>query len=303
LPRHRTFRAAAACALLIAATGTLAGAATTAVSAPAGGTLFVANTDTARVELYPAEQPKAAPTGSITQGVLSPYNLAVDASGTLYVQNGNNTITEYPRGTTSPSKTLQVTSPSGTGVFVAVGPDGTVYSANRGVDEIYEFADGSTQITGILGLPSPDKPSSVAVSSANNVYIGYSKSTVPGAAGVWVFPGGQSPGHDLGITLTYGGGLGLDPDGNLLAGDAGTQMIAIYKPGASKPFRKISTAPYAPYQFAFDAGGKHLYVVGGKPSAVLVYDYATGAPAWTVQQGLSGVGFSLGVAFDPAAKL
>jgi hypothetical protein len=44
--------------------------------------------------------------GVISSGISDPYNLAVDATSTLYVQNNNNTVTEYPKGHSQPIKTL-----------------------------------------------------------------------------------------------------------------------------------------------------------------------------------------------------
>jgi hypothetical protein len=44
---------------------------------------------------------------TITSGIDSTRGAAVDANGTLYVANeDNSTVTEYPEGTTSPSVTI-----------------------------------------------------------------------------------------------------------------------------------------------------------------------------------------------------
>jgi hypothetical protein len=87
-----------------------------------------------------------------------------------------------------------------------------------------------------------------------------------------------------------------------LAGDAAAQTIGVYKPGATKPFRTIETAPCAPYQFNFDRAGKNLYVACGTPAGIEIFDYATGSPNGTVSQGLSGFGYTLGVTLDAASK-
>ncbi len=105
--------------------------------------LFVANNATSKIIIYPADVHDPRPIGSISSGVYRPYNLAVDQKGTLHVQNGNNTITEYHSGQTVISKTL--TEP---GIYTAgsltVGSDGTVYAVVAAYGgrpaEVLEFA-------------------------------------------------------------------------------------------------------------------------------------------------------------------
>jgi len=112
-------------------TNSIAPAVPLSEKAPTAGDLFVSNFYDAEILIYPANQQNPEPTGTITDGVSDPYNLAVDQAGTLYVQNNNNTITEYPEGASEPSKTL--TEPKvgyGTGICVTVGTDGTSSGAS-----------------------------------------------------------------------------------------------------------------------------------------------------------------------------
>jgi DNA-binding beta-propeller fold protein YncE len=288
----------AATGLLLVATVVGASAATT-LRTSSGGTLFVADSYPGRVVMYPAGVANPAPTGTILKGVYSPYNLALDSAGTLYVQNGDNTIAEYPRGATKPSRVLQLYLPSGVETFVAVGPDGSVYAAARGIIAIY--APGSTGITGLLQVPAGSRgyPAlSVCVSPANDVYAIYSRGTQTNEAGVWLFPGAQPPGHDLGITLNYGGSIALDPAGKLLVGDVGLGAINVYNARSGKQLRTIATAPFEPYQVTVDPAGTYLYVAGGTAPGVGAFTYATGAAAWSVTQGLREPGFTMGVAVD-----
>jgi DNA-binding beta-propeller fold protein YncE len=113
---------------------------------------------------------------------------------------------------------------------------------------------------------------------------------------------GSTKGHDLGITVALSGGLAVDSNNDLLVGDQGNSVIDIFKHGAKTPFRAIDTSPAYPYQFALDRGNKYLYVVSGTPAEVYIYDYATGALAWTVTQGLPGAsGYAEGVALRPVS--
>jgi hypothetical protein len=91
--------------------------------------LFAGNNAASKILIYQADVQKPRPIGTITDGVSNPYNLAVDQHGTLYVQNGNNTITEYNKGQKIVSKTLsEPGGSSDTPTALAVGNDGTVYA-------------------------------------------------------------------------------------------------------------------------------------------------------------------------------
>jgi hypothetical protein len=264
-----------------------------------GGKLFVSNFYASEIVIYPAHVQDPSPIGTISNSVSNPYNLAVDRAGTLYVQNNNNTITEYPKGSTSPSKTL--TEPKdgyGTGICVTVGDDGTVYAADHLAGQVYEFKNGGTTPSITLNV---SEAFGLALDSKNNLYVGWSSSSSGGPGHVMKFKPGATTGHDLGITVKYSGGLAVDKHDNLLVGDQGNLVIDIFKRGASTPFRTIDTSPAYPYQFAFDRAEQYVYLVSGTPAEVYVYGYASGSLAWTVTQGLSPSGYAEGVALSPAA--
>lgn len=264
-------------------------------------TLFVANFEAMDVLLYPAGKNNPPPSGTISQGLTNSYNLAVDRAGTLYVQGNNNTITEFPKGSRKPSKVLNEPPAGpyklGTGVCVAVGTDGTVYATDLYGSELFEFAGGAKSPTTTIDI---SHPFGLALDSKNNLYVDYTYSPSGYDARVMKFAPGQIKGSDLGIQVKLIGGLNVDSSDNLLVGDQGNEVIDIFKPGATRPFRTIATAPNYPYQFAFDRSEGRLYLVSGHP-AVYVYDYATGKLLWTDTQGLSPSGSADGVALSPAA--
>jgi hypothetical protein len=267
--------------------------------AASGGKLFVSNFYASEIVIYPAHVENPVPIGTITTGISYPYNLAVDRAGTLYVQNNNNTVTEYPKGATAPSKTL--TEPKvgyGTGICVTVGNDGTVYAADHLAGQVYEFKSGGTTPSTTLHV---SEAFGLALDSKNNLYVGWSNSSSGAAGHVMKFKSGATTGRDLGITVKYSGGLAVDKHDDLLVGDQGNNVIDIFKRHASTPFRTIDTSPAYPYQFAFDRVERYLYLVSGTPAEVYVYDYATGVLAWTVTQGLSPSGYAEGVALRPEA--
>ena len=109
-------------------------------------TLFVSDLDGDQIRIYsPRDLKHEVQIGSITQGIDSPNNIAVDKRGTLYVaNNGNNTVTEYRFGQTSPRVTLsnQISHPNG----IAVDSQGTLYVTSGQLSAAYvlEFPKGST---------------------------------------------------------------------------------------------------------------------------------------------------------------
>jgi hypothetical protein len=264
------------------------------------GLLYVDNFYPMTIEVYRSGVSNPAPLYTISKGLSNSYNLAVDRAGTLYVEGNNNTITEFPKGKTSPSKVLHEPAIGyGTGVFVVVGDEGTVYSVDHYNSVIYEFAHGSRKPTSSISIPHPI---GIALDRENDLYTDYL--LADGNYGVMKFKPGQTTGHDLGIQLATPGGIGFDKDDNLLLGDEGpAPAIYIYKKGAKTPFRQIDTAPSYPYQFAFDRTQEHLYLVGFAEGAppVTVYDYATGSVDWTVTQGFNSQDYATGVALSPAA--
>jgi len=264
-----------------------------------GALLYVSDFYASKILVYPAAKKNPEPTGSISASVSYPYNLAVDTAGTLYVQNNNDTVTEYPKGTSTPSKTLdEPTTGVGTGICITVGSDGTVYTVDHYAGQVYEFKDGSTNPTTTIDLT---EAFGVALDSKNNLYVGWASNSSGGPGHVMKYKPGSTKGKDLDITVEYSGGLAVDAEDNLLVGDQGNRVIDIFKPGADTPFRTISTSPAAPYQFAFDKKDKYLYLVSGSPAEVYVYDYKSGKLKWTDTQGMNGSeGYAEGVALSPA---
>lgn len=251
--------------------------------------LLVADYPSSTVLIYPAGVRHPAPIGKISDGVLNPYNIAVDQHGTLYVQNGNNTITEYRKDQKTVSKTLTEAGAKLTCTSLTVGSDGTVYSADYG--EVFEFAGGSTTPTMTLSVPYAV---GLALDSKNNLFVSWNHGVMYDN-GVFKF----KPGSDVKksrLSGIYAGSLAVDSHDNLLvaAGD-----IFIFKPGSKTSFRQIRTGHFPTSQFALDSGGKRLYTVLNGTPPVYGYDYATGKLEWTVKKGLFPI--VTGVALQPAS--
>jgi serine/threonine-protein kinase len=102
---------------------------------------------------------------SITNGVSNPLGIAIDKNGTLYVSNYPASITEYPKGATSPSKTITgggLTNPFG----MAVDKQGNLFIADFGALQVFELPAGGSSVTP-LNLSGLSSPVGVAVDKKN----------------------------------------------------------------------------------------------------------------------------------------
>lgn len=176
--------------------------------------------------------------------------LAIDASGTLYVGNqSSQTITEYPRNSTNPSKVL-------TGVYtpwnVIVGKDGTVYVANVGGSDqgsVMEYLNGSTTpnltITNFGGFFG--EPFGMALDASNNLYVAFNP-LGNNEARVFRFAPGSTQGTDLGLQIppnhtVYG--LALGQKGHLFIASPNQPGIYEFRLPATTLYRTIGASTLA----------------------------------------------------------
>jgi sugar lactone lactonase YvrE len=176
------------------------------------------------------------PSSNQLQGVSDPSQLAIDAQGTLYVANaqtdasGAGSIAIYPRGVTSPARTL--TTGLNTTEGVAVDSAGTVYASNKYLASIviYPKDQSVPRATIRKNLVGPD---GLAVDKAGNLYIADSsaedvlkltpKSKVPQSL------------HLKKLLRPYG--VALDSKGNLYVSNmmGALSTVAEYAPGSTAP--------------------------------------------------------------------
>ncbi|HEY2473240.1 MAG TPA: hypothetical protein VGI19_00420 [Candidatus Cybelea sp.] len=179
------------------------------------------------------------PTGRLT-GVSSPVQIAVDSSGMVYVANsqvdpsGAGSITEYPRGQTSPIRTLTSGLYSTSGV--AVDASGTVYASNKflGSIEIFPRGKSNPSATITANLTGPD---SLAVDKAGDLFIADSS-----ANDVLKLPHGSKMPRSLHLSgLFRPTGVAVDGHGTLYVGnlDGAASNVAVFPAGAQSPSRTL----------------------------------------------------------------
>lgn len=257
------------------------------------GQLYVGDQTNQRVAIF--SQKSGAPTGQITDAIAGPDGLYIDPSGTLYVCNfGAGTVTEYPKGQVTHSKTLTGTiGPK----YVVAGRDGTVYVSDFGngsKSNLYEYAHGSTTPT--TTIPFATYPAGVALDTHNKLYVAYNDSTNNDVE-VLKFTPGSINGRNLGIHLKYSnaGGLTFDNKGDLLLDDQSMAAVDIFPPGAKTPSQQIKGFSLA-YQIALNHRDTHLFVSDPFGASVAEVAYPSGKPIRTFSSGLSG---AFGVATSP----
>lgn len=258
--------------------------------------LFVADQPSQSVYIFPQKGKNPAPIGQITQGIAAPTGLFVDRHGTLYVCNfGAGTVTVYPKGDLSPSKTL--TQAGNAPIDVVVGKDGTAYVSdfNSGLDgHVFEYAPNSTTPTKTISLTG--YPEGLALDHSNNLYVAYQKTSNAGT--VLKFKPGSTRGRDLGLAITLVGGATVDSQNNLLVVDQSNPEphVDVFPPGATQPSQMIGGFALA-LDIALNHSDGHLYVTQNQNPAV-VYDvsYPSGTILQQITNSLEAV---YGVATSP----
>lgn len=265
------------CVALIVAgcTGSAGSPGTPALSMPASVApkkeklVYVTDYTASVVLIYKQGDTGAGPIGEITTGISNPQGDAVDKSGTLYVANqGNNTVTEYPAGSSSPSVTLStdISQP----IDVSVDSTGIVYVSEGRADAILEFKPGSTSPNATVTLTHP---SDVTNAKNDELYVTYNASSTGRVAKCKPL---ATTCKDLGISVGLAQGIAIDLHGNLLVGDYYGQVIDIYKRGATVPFRTITTTEEEPAKLALSTTDATLYQADPANFAVELYNYAAG---------------------------
>ncbi|MBV9102710.1 MAG: hypothetical protein JO060_03915, partial [Candidatus Eremiobacteraeota bacterium] len=177
--------------------------------------------------------------GSITNGIDSPGQEWVDASGNLYVSNSQN-VTEYAPGSSSPSFTYS-------GMLVAphdVTTDvrGNVYVADAFAFFVAEYRQKSNTILASC-IPGEVEIQSVAVDDKGDVFLAYFG---PTSGHIIEYRGGLTgcQGTILGVTLDYPGGMAFDENNNLLI-CAGSSVEVVKPPyiAVSRAFGRGYQAP------------------------------------------------------------
>ena len=241
--------------------------------------LFVADGNSG-VLLYNPRVPNSAPTGSITTGVNAPSQVAVDSAKALYVVNsGNNTVTVYPKGATSPSLTITggLSSPYG----VTVDSKGNVFVSNLGNNTVTAYQAGQTTPYATMNFSSLGQPVGVGSDALDNIWVACDSSNK-----VFEIPAGTTTPKDAGLSGLNGPiGVAFGKSDIMYVSNFAASNVNVYAYGTTTPSATITAGieHFGPTLGGFTATGAYFQsnqgdnVVGYKSGATSPFSTLTGA--------------------------
>jgi hypothetical protein len=258
--------------------------------------VYVADQGNSAIRSYRQKGTNQQPIGEITNGLNDVDGLFVDSSKNLYACNFNNgTVTVYKPGTTSPSETL---TGAGQPKFSVVAPNGDVYVANfnEGTDgTVLEYDKGQTTPTRtVVTFGAGTFPEGLALDSSNNLYVAYNTND----GEVLEFAGGSGTGTNLGIHVTYVGGLTIDKKNALYLADQVNHTVNVYPAGSNTPSLKITGITSA-YGVSLNAKNNQIYITGAFTPKV----WRAALPAGTINDTITAdLASAFGVATSPSGQ-
>ncbi|MGA8097837.1 MAG: NHL repeat-containing protein, partial [Candidatus Cybelea sp.] len=264
--------------------------------------LYVSDNANNVVDIFDARGHHQSPIGQITDGVNQPTGLTTDRSGNLYVANSEvpsgYSITVYPPGSTTPSKTY--TQGLSEPVGIVVQGDGRLYVANLDGYDVTEYPKGSTtpdQTISFQALEGND-PYALTLDANNDLFVaalGY-----PLAQAYELNRNAYTP-RDLGINfIAVMHGIAVDKQGNLLIVNQGTRAIDVFPPGATSPSKTITKGLEQPTLISLNKRQDKLYAADDGISGngtVRVFSYPAAKLIDTITFPQFGAPF--GVALSP----
>jgi len=198
--------------------------------------LFVADGSANQILMYNPKQANPTAMGSITNGLNVPFQVAVDAKGNLYVANiGNNTVTVYPPGKTSPSFTITsgLSSPYG----ITVDSKGDVFVSNLGSNAVTAYRHGKNTPYETISFNPYGQAVGLAVDGKNNVYVACDSTNA-----VYEIPAGKTTPVNAGLSGLNGPvGVSVGLKNTLYVGNFGGSNVSVYKAGSKTPSAVITS--------------------------------------------------------------
>jgi YVTN family beta-propeller protein len=260
--------------------------------APNRQLIFVADASSG-ILMYSPKTPNGSPVGSITNGVNAPAGVAVDSAGALYVTNeGNNTVTVYSQGSSTPSLTIStgISGPYG----IAVDSSGEVFVSNLGTNDVTAYKAGATSPFETINFNNYGQAVGVGVDGSDNIWVACDSSN-----GVFEIPAGSQTVQNSGLTNLNGPiGVSIGKKNVVYVSNFAASDVNIYSNGSTTPSATITDGieQFGPTLGGFASSGRYfqsnqaLNVVGYK--GLQTSSFST----------LSGASSPLGVAGYPLVK-
>ncbi len=305
---------------------------------PPAQTLFVVNDGTDAVTAYPAaSNGDVSPLDPAPAGLTSPYGVAVDASGKVYVTNHyQDTVAIYAAGSKGSVAPIAIIGGTNTGLSdiqdVAVDSSGKIYVANNpaqyggsGTPSVTVYAAGSNgNVAPIATISGTNTflafPTGITVDSSRKIYVtdGDSLLIFPALGSstgtLDEFPIAQISGSNTG--LGYPTGIAVGSSGKIYVANYEASSVTIYPALGSStgtlnevPIATISgsnTGLYAPTGIAVDSKGK-IHVADRGVFVYPALGSSTGtlneAPIATISGSNTGLAEPQGIALDSSGKI
>jgi hypothetical protein len=232
---------------------------------PGAQLVYVSNLGEGAIDVFDQRGEDQQPIATITNGILGPGGLTTDRKGNLYVADegpisGKWTVQVYAPGSTSPTKsyTTDLSSPTDT----VVAKDGTIYIANfNGLTNgwVAVYPKGNVAKEYRLSDFGGGAPLSVALDAKQNLYVMYDANN---ASAVNEYKPGAKKGTNLNLAFGSGGGIQVDPAGDILvAQQLDPSEVLVFPPGQTQPSESV-TMPGGgePFNFALNHKSKALFV-------------------------------------------
>ncbi|HVR45323.1 MAG TPA: hypothetical protein VMT95_01590 [Candidatus Binatia bacterium] len=200
--------------------------------------LYMGDTAGAAIDIYPLTGPNKQRIGRITNGVVDPWGLSLDANNTLYVANLSRTVRVYPNGSSSPSMTysrglheaLYAVADSAGHVLVA----DTVVGGPKKGGLVIEYNAGTNVPIKKVRLGAEED--GMAQDASGNLYVAYRRTSRTGIdSSIAEFGPGLTNKRLLGMTINQPQGLVVDSSGNLVVAESQSDDIKVFPPGATTP--------------------------------------------------------------------
>ena len=229
-------------------------------------------------------------TALVSSGLSSPFGLAVDGSGNVYVADTKNNAVKKWTASTQQVTTLVssgLNKPSG----VAVDSSGNVYIADTGNFAIKEWGASTQQVTTLVssGLLNP---TGVAVDGSGNVYA------ADGGNAVYEWSASTQQVSTL-AQLSSPTGVAVDGSGNVYIASTANNAVYEWNASTQQVTTLVSSGLHGPYGVAVDGSG-NVYIADTNSGAVKGWSASTQQVTTLASAGLNG---PCGVAVDGSGSV
>jgi DNA-binding beta-propeller fold protein YncE len=250
--------------------------------------LYMADQSNNQIDIFPVKGKNQPQVGTITSGIEGPYGLWFDRRAQeLYVANqGNNTVTVYPYGSTQPSRTYSedLNRP----LYPIVDSNGKLYVGNANSGTVVEYLAGNTHAQKVVQTAGSEADG-LALDKHLNLYVAY-RTSGTGQGSIEEFAPDSSQGQILGMTLDEPQGVVVVPRGTIVATETGpTNRIDVFPTGSMTESLEVPMPGGVATELVIDCRDEFLYVSALDNGVVFGSNYPLRGQSLFVKDEVSGL--------------